>query len=373
MTWAEDLKLEAKEFLGDFQEFSEEDPFNGNFVEGLIGRRQGDAYGALLITRVNYQKALQRVLGTPKLGYPFDPAGRWHFPKAVRILAYEKLDGTNVFGYRYRDTDGKEYATWKPRLRPFLADGRFGPFLAMWREMLDRYPVLGWQVGNRASFELYGSRNLHLIKYETLLDTALLFTRDEAGHLLPPIQEPPGVPTAKLIAEVTQDYIWSYQEQQRVLSEGLIRQDDGTFTGSEGHVWYLLDELGKWHLFKLKPAEIEAIHWTEGRRISREVIRATALNLIESDPLTADGVALLLLEEFPSEEVDASQELISRVVREVAEHLEFRDTVLASYRALDLPWTRENQPSIMRALASQFRKQDMKRVYSALTALLGAG
>lgn len=372
MTWAEEIKQQAKEFLGDFQEFVGEDPFHGNFVEGLMGRRHGDAYGALLITRVNHQKALQRILGTPKLEYPFDAAGRWHFPKAARILAYEKLDGTNVFGYRYRDAKGRDYVTWKPRLRAFLADGRFGPFLSMWRELLQRYPDLPRLVRPGASFELYGSRNLHLVRYEVPLDTALLFLRDEGGRLLPPLEAPSGVPAAPLVAEVTRDYVWSYQEQQRVLSERLRRQDDGTFAGSEGCVWYLLDELGRWHLFKLKPPEIEAIHWAEGRRISKEVIKATALNLAESDEVTADGVSLLLLEEFPEEEVTASQELISRVVREVIEELEFKERVLAAYSALGMPWGVKNRPAVMRALASQFRKQEMKRVYSVLELALGA-
>lgn len=373
MTWAEDVKREAKQLLGDYQEFSEEDPFNGNFVEGLIGRRHGDAYGALLITRVNSQKALQPVLCTPKLEYPFDHAGRWHFPRATRILVYEKLDGTNVFGYRYRDAAGQEYIAWKPRLRPFLADGRFGPFLAMWGAMLERYPFLPNLAQPGASFELYGARNLHLVRYEVPLDTALLFRRDPGGTLQPPVGLPPEVPVAPLMAEVTRDYVWSYQEQQRGLSERLLRQDDGTFTGSEGSVWYVLDEFERWHLFKLKPPEIEAIHWAEGRRISREVITATALNLLESDELTADGVAVLLLEEFPPEEVSASAELISRVVRDVAADLAFREAVLAAYRALEIAWSPENRAAIMRGLAASFSSNEMKRVYAALAAALGAG
>ncbi|HEY3115158.1 MAG TPA: hypothetical protein VGK54_00295 [Chloroflexota bacterium] len=366
MTWAEEVKQAAKEFLGEGQEFAEVDPFNGNLVEGFIGRRHGNAYGALLITRVNHHKALQRVLCTPKLEYPFDHAGRYHFPKAQRILAYEKLDGTNVFGYRYRDPDGNEFVTWKPRLRPFLADGRWGPFLGMWREMLERYPTLPRIVRSGVSFELHGSRNLHMVRYEVPLDAALLFFRGPDGELLPPLEPEPGLTVAPLVAEVTRDYVWSYQEHQRALSERLKPQDDGTFAGSEGYVWYLLDELGRWHLFKLKPPEIEAIHWAEGRHISREIIKATALNLAESDDVTADGVAVLLLEEFPEEEVSASAELISRTVREVLAELEFREQVLAAYAALGLMWSMESRGDVMRALASQFRKNDMKRVFAVL-------
>src|SRR5579862_6868342 len=147
--------------------------------------------------------------------------------------------------------------------------------------MLEQYPMLPGVVRSGVSFELYGARNLHMVRYEVPLDAALLFYRGADGELLPPLEPVPGLTVATLVAEITGDYVWSYQEQQRALSARLQPRDDGTFAGSEGHVWYLLDEFGRWHLFKLKPPEIEAIHWAEGRHISREIIKATALNLAE--------------------------------------------------------------------------------------------
>ena len=89
---------------GDWDRFAEVDPFNNNFVEGLICRSHGDFYGGLMIEKVNHEKAPQMIHCTPKLRYPFTTLGdgtvKWTFPKAQTIHRYEKLDGTNVFAYR---------------------------------------------------------------------------------------------------------------------------------------------------------------------------------------------------------------------------------------------------------------------------------
>ncbi len=79
-----------------------------------------------------------------------------------------------------------------------------------------------------------------MVRYEVPLDAALLFFRGEEGELLPPLEPEPGLTIAPLVAEITREYVWSYQEQQRALSERLQRQDDGTFAvrrGTSGTCW----------------------------------------------------------------------------------------------------------------------------------------
>jgi len=65
------------------------------------------------------------------LHYPFGKDGFFHFLPIKSIHLYEKLDGTNVLAYRYRDGDGQWRLTYKLRLSPTLRNSRWGPFLHM--------------------------------------------------------------------------------------------------------------------------------------------------------------------------------------------------------------------------------------------------
>lgn len=133
------LGLEAKWL----QPFRAEDPFNeGLEVEGLLSIRPDHRYGTLAVLRVGGWSGPQAIPATPKLHYPFDRHGVFRFPPLRRIAIYEKLDGTNVLAYRYRDAGGRSYLSYKLRLSPFLRNGRFGDFLDMWRELLGRYPAI---------------------------------------------------------------------------------------------------------------------------------------------------------------------------------------------------------------------------------------
>jgi len=126
----------------DWKPLAMQDPFNNNFVEGFISHHSGDDYGALLIQRVNNDKVPQLVYCTPKIAYPFDQSGNWHWPKAKVIERYEKIDGTNIFQFRYKDIRGHEYISYKTRIMPFVQNSRFGPFLDMWRELLKGNPII---------------------------------------------------------------------------------------------------------------------------------------------------------------------------------------------------------------------------------------
>jgi hypothetical protein len=59
-----------------------------------------------------------------------------------KIHIYEKLDSTNVLAYRYKDADGNSYLTYKLRLYPVLRNGRWGPFLDMLKELVQKYPLI---------------------------------------------------------------------------------------------------------------------------------------------------------------------------------------------------------------------------------------
>ena len=125
------------------QPFDVGDPFNDDLrLRGFLCQKPDHRYGALVITHVDDAETPQLILATPKLHYPFGKDGSFHFPPVKTIHLYEKLDGTNVLAYRYRDGNGQWRLTYKLRLSPTLRNSRWGPFLDMWRELLQSHPTI---------------------------------------------------------------------------------------------------------------------------------------------------------------------------------------------------------------------------------------
>ena len=77
--------------------FGVTDPFSKLRLEGYLSLKPDYRYGALALLKVGGKEAPQRILATPKLHYPFDRAGAFHFPSVRQIDIYEK----KVFRSRY--------------------------------------------------------------------------------------------------------------------------------------------------------------------------------------------------------------------------------------------------------------------------------
>jgi uncharacterized protein (DUF2267 family) len=351
------------------QPFRAGDPFNGGQeVEGLLSIRPDHRYGALAILRVAGRPCAQVVPATPKLHYPFDRNGVFRFPPVCRITIYEKLDGTNVLAYRYRDADGRSFLSYKLRLFPFLRNGRFGDFLDMWRELLGRYPAIpGLADRNRchASFEMYGSRNAHLVEYTIGLESAALFGVDAGFQVVPPDRlDLAGTPAAARLGELKagEDPVARYQALRAEIESRNRPVDEGRIAGSEGAVWYVEGADGKVWMMKLKPESVEAIHWTGG--ISKEAVLATCRNVLETqDALTLETLKPLLLEEYDEEEIEAFLPHIHECLEQVKREMEFIERVMTAYAETGLSiHTQKNE--VMRALAARFDRREMKRVYT---------
>lgn len=366
---------QARELLGVedkwLSPFVADDPFNdGQTVEGVLSRRPDHRYGALAILRVAGETAPQVVPATPKLKYPFDRAGTFRFPPLRRIVIREKLDGTNVLAYRYRDAAGASFLTYKLRLAPFLRNGRWGDFLDLWRELLDRYPSISGLVEENdchLSFEMYGSRNAHLIEYDVGLETAALFGVDQDWKLIPIERlELADVPAAAKLAEVraSEDPVARYAALRAEIERDNRGAEDGRIAGMEGAVWCVEARDGSVSLLKCKPESVEAIHWAAG--INKAAVLATCRNLLETqDELAYEALEPLLLEEYGQEEIDAFRPHIDDCIRRVRQEVEYVERVLAAYAATGKSIFTD-KGGVMRELSVQFPRGEMKKVYTTI-------
>lgn len=362
-----DLGVDEKEL----QSFEVEDPFNPqNLLKGFLSIKSDHRYGAIGITHINGKEEHQIHFGTPKQHYPFGKTGEFHFPKAKEIEVYEKLDGTNVCAYRYL-SGGNLFQTYKLRLFPVLRNSRFGNFLDMWRELLERYPGIPMicEANNcNVSFEMYGGRNTHLMLYDVPLDLSLLFGIDNEARIITPTKmQPSGIPVAKLLSRISsqEELVNEYNRFRAEMENKNVKNDDGTISGLEGLVWYLADTNGRTWQFKCKPESIEQIHWATGA-IDINTIIATGHNVLETeDKITYEATIKLLEEEFTREQIELSDIRIRNVVEDLQRWYEFQKKVLEIYGGLGVS-IRDNKAAAMREMAKHFPSNQMKKVYTAI-------
>ena len=351
------------------------DPFNSDLrLEGFLSQKPDHRYGGLAILRVGGEPAPQVIYATPKVHYPFGKDGQFHFPPVERIHLYEKLDGTNVLAYHYRDAAGASHLTYKLRLAPTLRNSKWGPFLDYWRELLARHPEVPRLVEANhchVSFEMYGARNTHLIAYETDLAMAALFgVRPSDASIVGPFQlELFGVPAAPLLGELRagEDSVARYASLRAEMESRNRPVAEEKLAGTEGAVWYVTEPSGRVTLWKCKPESVEQIHWATG--INKTAVIATCWNALElSDALSYEVLLPLLLEEYQADDIERFRPHIDEVIAEVNREFDFRQRVWAAYDALRAQGLsiQTHKAEVMRALSGQFRREQMKHVFSAL-------
>ena len=136
------------------------DPYNPqNTVKGVLLNNsdltgiaaalsmRDNRYGDLMITHVNDQPVEQYIYATPKFYYPGNSGSPRtvftikHFPN-TGFKAYEKLDGTNIFMFKYKDASGCEFVSFKTRLTPFLRSEGFKDWISMFAQAVAKRPDL---------------------------------------------------------------------------------------------------------------------------------------------------------------------------------------------------------------------------------------
>lgn len=371
----------AKEAFGveekNLRQFDEVDPFNDNLISGFLCNIGDYRYGALYIYAVNNIPVKNQIVwSTPRMGYPFDRNGVYRWPPAFKINVYEKYDGTNIIGYQYR-AKNTTFITYKTRLTPVLRASRWGDFLSMWREILEKYPEIPGLIygsGINFSFELYGNRNKHTVVYDQKLDIALLFG---IGGILEPcivdIEELEcKIPKAKLCAKITKlSDLTSYYKKMEGEAEAKNKVIEYGIEGTEGYIWYLHStdmkkSSRKVRQLKCKPDSIKDIHFS-GSGLGKHSIRTTVINAYEhTDEITYEVVRDLLMEEFDGILIEAHYSLVRQVMIEVEVEMEFRSKIIRLYEENKLDILAD-KVGTMRTLSKHFEKKEMKRVYWVLT------
>lgn len=382
--------------------FTVEDTFNpGNTLQGYISTSRTKMYGALCILRVNGEDVdPQVVYATPKIKYPFvslaDGRRKFSWPDSVGADFYEKYDGTNVLAYSYSDVNGDRYLTYKTRLTPVMRANRFGDFVSMWKDILEastaekEEPILslnelGYLVktGQYAfAFEMIGKKNPHLINYGVDLDAYLLFgVRQRDGAIIPPskINEDGGGLACQIAAVMEtasegDDLTVLYDHARQNMASSLTKVDDtddeSQFFGSEGRIVYLHQGDGTALMFKCKPPQIEAIHWTSDS-IPVPLVMEAIWKHYEScdDEPTVDDMVDHLLEDFPLRAINKSMPRIKKALVTVAERLAFRDKVSSTYNGCGLTFEEHGRGPVMREMSNHFDRKSMSNVFNALREL----
>mmetsp|Transcript_3541 Transcript_3541/g.10986 ORF Transcript_3541/g.10986 Transcript_3541/m.10986 type:complete len:587 (+) Transcript_3541:75-1835(+) len=305
-------------------------------VCGFMNRREGTTGGSLVITHVagRPKPSPELIFGTPKLAYPyvdFDTMEFRCFDKGcspsdssaatesqrdsvltveqrnravpVKYLLMEKWNGMNVLVFKYHDADGKVRISAKSKGAPFLTDGGYGTFLSLTLKALNLSassgeitldairtsvkakqdpmgrglsllaPLLDDEVQS-VTFELCGSEEPHLVKYDFALRMIPLFLTKRNGVIRPITgggygreEGPFEFDQQEMVARCQRYQAEMLERNEQYRREaGLRHRYEYNHFATEGMVLYLLNSRGELlgrTMYKIKPKDIEEVHWSQ--------------------------------------------------------------------------------------------------------------
>ena len=367
----------AAEYLEVFEdslkEFEVLDTFNNIKLKGVICRRSDYRYGSMVLFEVDQEVVTPQIIyGTPKLQYPSDKKGVFHWPKIKQVELWDKLDGTNILAYHYFNKEGFRFLTYKTRLGPVISDTVYGPFLSMWKELLNDNEWIEDVINDNSvfnlSFELYGTRNPITIQYNVPLTTKLLFGVNRFNcSVMPPNELNTNcLPNNSIpkkynftVGDVTELYQFVRSEMSKSNCNGLVQ---------EGIVFYADIGGPSWKMFKCKPEEIEKIHWAASGVIQKRAVWNTIINAFEDIEPDLDYVIELLKEEYSDKMIFKSKPRIKNIFRDVMKHMQ--DTkrinevyIIAKEKGFNLS---KDKTETFRFLSRYFKREEMKKVGTIL-------
>ncbi|KAL9653894.1 hypothetical protein ABK040_012953 [Willaertia magna] len=299
------------------------DPFHPQhqLISGFIVKKDGPFGGSLYITHVNCQqlKTPQVVFGTPKLLYPYrkesfkikektgQHPGKLEYSENIivtktnhpikQFILANKWNGTNILFFKYFDANGKLFISAKTKGTPSISDSpQYGDFLGLTREALFGVnldiPIdlnnppdclidfIKREEVQSICFELCGKKEPHLVLYNFDICLKPLFLQHFTTGYIEPIVNKEDTEVYNLenmeqltaICENRQIVDYEKNEKYRKEKNLSIRYEYEHFT-TEGAVLYLISEVpskdqqepiccvSNRKLYKIKPKDIEEVHW----------------------------------------------------------------------------------------------------------------
>jgi len=102
--------------------------------------------------------------------YQYDMQTETHNYFVNNVLVHN----SNIFQYGYKDAEGNQFYTYKTRRTPVLQPKGVFSLYELWSEVLDIYPDIPeypYKNDMNMSYEMYGRKNLILVRYPELIDT----------------------------------------------------------------------------------------------------------------------------------------------------------------------------------------------------------
>ena len=362
------------------KEFRVDDLFNGNKLHGWICQAATNKYGAMYIDEVNGKPTEQFTLATPKMHYPHDQNGIFSWKHGISAFdVYEKYDGTNIFHYGYKDAEGNQFYTYKTRRRPVLEPGGVFSLYELWNEVLDIHPDIPeypHKNGMNISYEMYGRKNLIMLRYPELIDAKIIFGRDELGRIWSPKELTCGlIGHAELITEIREfsdmreeyDKIREYLEGKIKVTE---REGDADLVeGLEGAIMYGVTDRGCVQ-YKAKPKYVMDIHIKQAIGIPIHSIMTTVRNAFEeTDLVTLDLIVELLKEEFTDEMIYKKTGAIKRTIDDMNIYMRLRKLIVEEYDQMHVEDNgfdiNLDKGTVMRHFAGRMKEWNLERRQSS--------
>lgn len=354
----------------------------GTPFSGFVCRHESGRFGTLAVTEVAGVPRLELIPGMPKIHYPYarerNGEPRLVIPLTTGVVDARfnrKLDGTAIVFYGLAPTPGEvPEVIPRTRLQPVLTASRYGDWNGLLAEALpDRSGVERAVRDQKAVivFELWGSRNPHLIRYDDglrlTLHTAIRHSTPMSYRLLADLAGRYGLDLVESLEVATADedgLAEAYRRWQRELEERNQAAGEGVFV-DEGAI-LMLSTAETATYWKCKPPSIEEIHWAEGRHLGREDCLHALLKMTEEgydfSAGSAADLSRMLESDFDVEEVAFNAALIEKAFLEHRIEMERRAWLRGLIEQSGIDPT--DTAALMRHLSAHYPKKEMGWVYT---------